>query len=251
MPRLQARIVDFVMCTHLHVDTSAEYQLENGRGVPTFPNAKYLFRQARVRALETEHKTQGKETNGGSFDDSLLPIVEAGKAVMIDSDHQPDPLLTIKDYPVTPGSIAINLAEVQPGLLLAISCTTPRSTPGLVEPVCSDQDCRQEPAQAAGGAARATRCSAGTFSPAHAGFISLPGRLQDRMDKHDRHSVGRRRASMKVQKTTPPVRQVAIVSAAARPATASATAVRRHPAAPRHKVVSPTSTRSWRRAPAR
>ena len=42
----------------------------------------------------------------------MLPIVEAGKAVMIDSDHQPDPLLTIKDYPGhTPGSIAINLKD--------------------------------------------------------------------------------------------------------------------------------------------
>ena len=40
------------------------------------------------------------------------PIVEAGKAVMIESDHQPDPLLTIKDYPGhTPGSIAINLKD--------------------------------------------------------------------------------------------------------------------------------------------
>ena len=50
--------------------------------------------------------------NGGSFDDSVLPVVEAGKAVMIESDHQPDPLLTIKDYPGhTPGSIAINLKD--------------------------------------------------------------------------------------------------------------------------------------------
>jgi hypothetical protein len=61
---------------------------------------------------ETEHKTNGLETNGGSFDDSVLPIVEAGRAVMIESDHQPDPLLTIKDYPGhTPGSIAINLKD--------------------------------------------------------------------------------------------------------------------------------------------
>ena len=39
-------------------------------------------------------------------------VVEAGKAVLIESDHQPDPLLTIKDYPGhTPGSIAINLRD--------------------------------------------------------------------------------------------------------------------------------------------
>ena len=57
--------------------------------------------------------TKSKEgVNDGSFDDSVLPIVEAGKAVMIESDHQPDPLITIKDYPGhTPGSIAINLKD--------------------------------------------------------------------------------------------------------------------------------------------
>ena len=101
------------MCTHLHVDhVGWNTKLENGRWVPTFPNAKYLFAKREYAHWETEHKTQGKETNGGSFDDSVLPVVEAGKAVMIDSDHQPDPLLTIKDYPGhTPGSIAINLKD--------------------------------------------------------------------------------------------------------------------------------------------
>jgi glyoxylase-like metal-dependent hydrolase (beta-lactamase superfamily II) len=105
--------VDFVMCTHLHVDhVGWNTKLENGRWVPTFPNAKYLFARREYAHWEAEHKTQGKETNGGSFDDSVLPVVEAGKAVMIDSAHQPDPMITIKDYPGhTPGSIAINLRD--------------------------------------------------------------------------------------------------------------------------------------------
>jgi len=105
--------VDFVMCTHLHVDhVGWNTKLENGRWVPTFKNARYLFAKREYAHWETEHKTNGLETNGGSFDDSVLPIVEAGKAVMIESDHQPDPLLTIKDYPGhTPGSIAINLKD--------------------------------------------------------------------------------------------------------------------------------------------
>jgi glyoxylase-like metal-dependent hydrolase (beta-lactamase superfamily II) len=103
--------VDFVMCTHLHVDhVGWNTRLENGRWVPTFKNAKYLFAKREYAHWETEHKTKGIETNGGSFDDSVLPVVEAGKAVMIDSDHQPDPMLTIADYPGhTPGSIAVNL----------------------------------------------------------------------------------------------------------------------------------------------
>jgi len=105
--------VDFVMCTHLHVDhVGWNTKLENGRWVPTFNNARYLFAKREYAHWETEHRTKGLETNGGSFDDSVLPVVEAGKAVMIESDHQPDPLLTIRDYPGhTPGSIAINLKD--------------------------------------------------------------------------------------------------------------------------------------------
>jgi glyoxylase-like metal-dependent hydrolase (beta-lactamase superfamily II) len=109
-----AETVDFVMCTHLHVDhVGWNTKLENGRWVPTFPNAKYLFAKREYAHWENERKTHdAAEVNGGAFDDSVLPVVEAGKAVMIDIDHQPDPLLTIKDYPGhTPGSIAINLRD--------------------------------------------------------------------------------------------------------------------------------------------
>ena len=104
--------VDLVMCTHLHVDhVGWNTKLENGRWVPTFPNAKYLFARREYAHWESERRNND-HVNDGSFDDSVLPIVEAGKAVMIDSDDQPDPLLTIRDYPGhTPGSIAINLRD--------------------------------------------------------------------------------------------------------------------------------------------
>ncbi|HYC66419.1 MAG TPA: MBL fold metallo-hydrolase, partial [Reyranellaceae bacterium] len=83
----------------------------NGRWVPTFRNAKYLFAKREYAHWEQERKSNDK-VNDGSFEDSVLPIVEAGKAVMIGSDEQPDPLLTIADYPGhTPGSIAINLRD--------------------------------------------------------------------------------------------------------------------------------------------
>jgi len=106
--------IDTVLCTHLHVDhVGWNTRLENGRWVPTFPNAKYLFAKREYAHWEGERKKQGDgKVNDGSFDDSVLPIVEAGKAVMIDSDAQPDPLLTLGDYPGhTPGSIAINLKD--------------------------------------------------------------------------------------------------------------------------------------------
>ena len=77
------------------------------------PQCALSVRQAEYAHWESERGKQGEgKVNDGSFDDSVLPVVEAGKAVMIESDHQPDPLLTIKDYPGhTPGSIAINLKD--------------------------------------------------------------------------------------------------------------------------------------------
>src|SRR5712671_6264539 len=41
---ISAGDIDFVMCTHLHVDhVGWNTRLENGSWVPTFPNARYVF----------------------------------------------------------------------------------------------------------------------------------------------------------------------------------------------------------------
>ena len=51
-PGLRSDDIDFVMCTHLHVDhVGWNTRLENGRWVPTFPNARYLFAD-RARLLD-------------------------------------------------------------------------------------------------------------------------------------------------------------------------------------------------------
>ncbi len=106
--------VDLVMCTHLHVDhVGWNTKLENGRWVPTFPNARYLFARKEYAHWEDERRQKDAQSvNGGSFDDSVLPVVEAKKAVFIDTDHQPDSLLTIEEAPGhTPGSIVIRLSD--------------------------------------------------------------------------------------------------------------------------------------------
>ena len=44
--------IDYVMCTHLHVDhVGWNTRLENGRWLPTFPNARYVFGKRRIRLL--------------------------------------------------------------------------------------------------------------------------------------------------------------------------------------------------------
>lgn len=78
--------IDFVMCTHLHTDhVGWNTRLENGRWVPTFPNARYLF-----SARELAHWTGRYRENPEAFPhvgDSVLPIVEARRADLVTSDH--------------------------------------------------------------------------------------------------------------------------------------------------------------------
>ena len=78
--------VDYVMCTHLHVDhVGWNTRLENGRWVPTFPNAKYVFADR-----ELEHWTQRQKADPAScpwITDSVLPVVAANRAELVKSDH--------------------------------------------------------------------------------------------------------------------------------------------------------------------
>ena len=76
--------IDFVMCTHLHVDhVGWNTQLRDGRWVPTFPNARYLFSRREFDHWNAEHA----KTPLPHFADSVLPVVEAGRAEFVPSDH--------------------------------------------------------------------------------------------------------------------------------------------------------------------
>ena len=81
--------VDIVLCSHLHADhVGWNTRLENGRWVPTFPNARYL-----VSDIELAHwQDQGAQNasrplNHGSYQDSVLPILEAGLLDAVSADH--------------------------------------------------------------------------------------------------------------------------------------------------------------------
>lgn len=76
--------IDFVLCTHMHVDhVGWNTRLEDGRWVPTFPNARYVFSE-RELAYYTE---QNAKAPVYPFQDSVLPIVEAGRADLVAPDH--------------------------------------------------------------------------------------------------------------------------------------------------------------------
>src|SRR3954464_13617530 len=84
--------IDFVMCTHLHVDhVGWNTRLENGRWLPTFPNARYVFgKEDYDHYLAVDNDPEKGPANLGSFRDSVLPIVEAGLAQMVSGAAQLD-----------------------------------------------------------------------------------------------------------------------------------------------------------------
>jgi glyoxylase-like metal-dependent hydrolase (beta-lactamase superfamily II) len=104
--------VDIVMCTHLHVDhVGWNTRLENGRWVPTFPNARYVFSRA---DYDYFLKRDGDPATGPviAFRDSVIPIVEARLSQIVDGAHTVDEHLSLDPRPGhTPGSIAISLAS--------------------------------------------------------------------------------------------------------------------------------------------
>ena len=102
--------IDYVMCTHLHVDhVGWNTRLENGRWVPTFPKARYVFAD---RELAYWTETEKNDPSIAPWiTDSVLPIVAARREEVVKSDHQfsdivkllPTPGHTIDHYSVQVG----------------------------------------------------------------------------------------------------------------------------------------------------
>jgi glyoxylase-like metal-dependent hydrolase (beta-lactamase superfamily II) len=76
--------IDTVLCTHLHVDhVGWNTRLVGGKWLPTFANARYIFGRT-----EYEHwrDHSGESDKAAVFEDSVKPIIEAGKVDLVASD---------------------------------------------------------------------------------------------------------------------------------------------------------------------
>lgn len=102
--------VDFVMCTHLHVDhVGWNTQLVDGRWIPTFPNAKYVFSQKEIDYWNPDHN-DATQSFGQVFLDSINPILEIGQALVVDRDFEFDEQVQIVQTPGhSPGHLSIRL----------------------------------------------------------------------------------------------------------------------------------------------
>jgi glyoxylase-like metal-dependent hydrolase (beta-lactamase superfamily II) len=95
--------VDLIVCTHLHIDhVGWNTRLVEGRWVPTFPNATYLF--------AGEEWEYWRHERDDCIADSVVPIAEAGRARLVQADHVIDPWLRFEPTPGhTPGHVCVRL----------------------------------------------------------------------------------------------------------------------------------------------
>jgi glyoxylase-like metal-dependent hydrolase (beta-lactamase superfamily II) len=101
--------IDFVMCTHLHVDhVGWNTRLVNGQWVPTFPNARYIFGKTEFDYWKEQHA----KTPVAPFDDSVLPVVEAEQADIVRDDFEIGEHVRILPTPGhTPGHAAFTFGR--------------------------------------------------------------------------------------------------------------------------------------------
>ena len=101
--------IDLVLCTHLHVDhVGWNTRWVDGAWVPTFPRARYLFER-------TEWAHWAKQTGdeyGPIIADSVRPIVDAGRADLVASDHRIGDELWLEPTPGhTPGHVSLHIGS--------------------------------------------------------------------------------------------------------------------------------------------
>ncbi|MBI1735256.1 MAG: MBL fold metallo-hydrolase, partial [Candidatus Rokubacteria bacterium] len=101
--------VDLVIITHMHVDhVGWNTRLVEGTWVPTFPRATYL-----MVGEEWEFWRHERDRGGEAavlIDDSVAPIVDAGRAKLVDAKHVIDEHLSFEPWPGhTPGHAAVRL----------------------------------------------------------------------------------------------------------------------------------------------
>jgi glyoxylase-like metal-dependent hydrolase (beta-lactamase superfamily II) len=103
--------VTHVVMTHMHTDHVGWNTIEkDGRWVPTFPKARYLFPLAEFDYWNAQYQKGDQGVNGGSHVDSVLPIIDAGLANFMDGKSEVAGCLAPEPVPGhAPGMLSFRL----------------------------------------------------------------------------------------------------------------------------------------------
>ncbi len=105
--------IDYVCCTHLHGDhVGWNTRLDNGRWVPTFPNARYLIAQTEYDYWEKFHVANPDHIFRQAWDDSVLPVMTAGQVDKVSIDHEVVDGIRLRPAPGhSPGNVVIDVSD--------------------------------------------------------------------------------------------------------------------------------------------
>jgi len=111
--------IDLVLCTHLHVDhVGWNTRLVDGRWVPTFSRARYLFGRTEYDYWAGHRDDPAHPP--APFDDSVQPIVSAGLADLIGPEHRIGNEISLIATPGhSPGHLSVLIDSDGEQLLLA------------------------------------------------------------------------------------------------------------------------------------
>jgi len=112
--------VDFVLCTHLHVDhVGWNTRLDNGRWVPTFPNARYLISRREWEYWRRESASDGVARTGDYVADSVLPVMQTRQARLVEDAVRLCSGVSAEPAPGhTPGHYVVRLQQRERGSAL-------------------------------------------------------------------------------------------------------------------------------------
>jgi glyoxylase-like metal-dependent hydrolase (beta-lactamase superfamily II) len=101
--------VTTVLCTHLHVDhVGWNTLLKDGKWLPTFPNARYL-----IGRKEWDYWSKAQDESDKAIqNDSVRPILDAGLADLVESDHKITSEVYLEPTPGhTPGHVSVRVSS--------------------------------------------------------------------------------------------------------------------------------------------
>lgn len=101
--------IDTVLCTHLHVDhVGWNTRLENGKRVPTFDNARYLWNRGEYDYWNAHPEQQMGDVMG----DSVQPVLDAGRVDFVEPDHVVTSEVSLEPTPGhTPGHVSVHITS--------------------------------------------------------------------------------------------------------------------------------------------
>jgi glyoxylase-like metal-dependent hydrolase (beta-lactamase superfamily II) len=136
--------IDLVFCTHLHVDhVGWNTRRESGRFEPTFPNARYLFgRRELADWMMQRDAGRASPIHARALEESVIPIVEAGRADLVDDGYDLGPGLRLVPLPGhTIGQMGLVVERAQDRAIFcgdALHSPVQIFQPGLSTSVCVD-----------------------------------------------------------------------------------------------------------------